>query len=108
MARPAPWLRPLSLTAVVGMLAAVPLGFLSARTGPVLHAAVAIGAGILSILVHVRRGGNGDLGASLVLGLGVLLGIGVPDGAVSAGVHWLVATAGVALSAWVHLKHFRR
>ena len=107
MARPAPWLRPLSVAAVIGMLAAIPLGFLSASTGPVPHAALAIGAALLSVLAHVRRGGGGDLAASLLLGLGVLLGIGVPDGAVSAGVHWLVATAGVSLSAWVHLRHLR-
>ncbi len=108
MARPAPWPRPLSVAAVIGMLAAVPLGFLSSSTGPVPHAALAIAAAILSVLAHVRRGGGGDLGASLVLGLGVLLGIGVPDGVVSAGVHWVVATAGVLLSAWVHMKHWRR
>lgn len=104
----APWLLPLSVVAVVGMLAAIPMGFFSSRTGPVPHAAVAIVAAILSVLAHVRRGGGGDLGASLVLGLGVLLGIGVPDGVVSSGVHWVVATAGVLLSAWIHLKHLGR
>lgn len=106
--RPASWPRPLSVAAVIGMLAAVPLGFLSSRTGPVPHAAVAFVAALLSVLVHVRRGGGGDLGASLLLGLGVMLGIGVPDGVVSAAVHWVVATSGVVLSAWVHLRHFRR
>ena len=108
MGRPAPWLRPLSLAAVVGLLAAVPLGFLSSRTGPVPHAALALGAAALSIVAHVRRGGGGDLGASLLLGFAVLLGIGVPDGVVTVSVHWVVATAGVAFSAWVHLARLRR
>jgi hypothetical protein len=108
VARPAPWLGPLSLVAAVGMLAAIPLGFISWRTGPVPHAAVAIVAALLSIIAHVRRGGGGDLGASLLLGLGVVLGIGVPDGVVSVSVHWVLATAGVLLSAWVHLKHLVR
>jgi hypothetical protein len=90
------------------LLAAIPLGFSSARTGPVPHAAVAIVAAFLSIIAHVRRGGGGDLGASLLLGLGVLLGVGVPDGVVGVSVHWVVATVGVVLSAWVHLRHFRR
>ena len=101
-------MRFLSLFAIVGMAGTIPLGFLSSSTGPVPHAALAMAAAILSVLAHVRRGGGGDLGASLVLGLGVLLGIGVPDGVVSAGVHWVVATAGVLLSAWVHMKHLRR
>jgi len=108
VARPAPWLRPLSLVATFALLAAIPLGFFSSRTGPVPHAAVAIVAAILSIVAHVRRGGGADLGASLLLGLGVLLGVGVPDGVVSVSVHWVVATAGVALSAWVHLARLRR
>ena len=90
------------------MLAAVPLGFYSRQTGPVPHAAVAIVAALLSIIAHVRRGGGSDLGASLLLGLGVVLGIGVPDGVVGVSVHWLVATAGVVLSAGIHLKHLRR
>ena len=108
VARAVSWLRPVSLVAAIGMLAAIPLGFFSSRTGPVPHAAVAIGAAILSIVAHVRRGGGGDLGASLLLGLGVLLGVGVPDGVVSVSVHWVVATAGVLLSAWVHCKHLPR
>jgi hypothetical protein len=90
------------------LLAAIPLGFISSGTGPVPHAAVAIVAALLSIIAHVRRGGGGDLGASLLLGLGVLLGVGVPDGVVSVPVHWVVATAGVVISAWVHLAHLRR
>ncbi len=98
----------MSVAAIVAMMAAIPLGFFSIGTGPVLHAAVAIGAAILSVLVHVRRGAGGDLGASLLLGLGVLLGIGVPDGVVTPSVHWVVATAGVLLSSWVHLRALRR
>ena len=75
---------------------------------PVHHAAMGLTASLASILAHMWRGGGADLGASLVLALGVMLGIGVPDAVVSAWVHWVVAMAGVALSTWVHLGHLRR
>ncbi len=101
-------MKPLSLAAVVAMVATVPLGFLSSRTGPVPHAALAVVAAIASIVVHVRRGSGADLGASLVLGLGAALGIGVPDGVVDPTAHLVIAIAGVALSAWVHLGAVRR
>lgn len=97
----------LGILAITGMVLTVPLGFFSWRTGPVPHAALAILACIISIVAHVRRGGGGDLGASLVLGLGVFMGVGVPDGVVGAGVHAAVSIAGVALSTWVHLRHRR-
>ena len=98
----------LGILAISGMILTIPLGFFSWRTGPVLHAALAIVACIISIIAHVRRGGGADLGASLLLGLGVFLGVGVPDGVVGAGIHAAVAIAGVALSTWVHLGHLRR
>jgi hypothetical protein len=98
----------LGVAAVAAMLATIPLGFLSPRTGPVPHAALAFGAAMASIIVHVQRGAGADLGASLVLGLGVALGIGVPDGVVDPEVHMMVAIAGVALSCWVQLRSFRR
>ena len=107
MTRPPPWMKPVSLVAVVALLATVPLGFLSSRTGPVPHAALAVVAAIASILVHVRRGRGADLRASLALGLGVVLGIGVPDGVVGPSAHLVFAIAGVALSAWVHLGAMR-
>ncbi len=98
----------LGILAIGGMILTVPLGFLSWRTGPVPHGALAILACILSIIAHVRRGGGGDLGASLLLGLGVFLGVGVPDGVVGAGIHAAVSIAGVAFSTWVHLGHLRQ
>jgi hypothetical protein len=107
-ARVPAWIKPLSVAAVVGMVATIPLAWLAAGAGPVPHAALAVSAFIASVAAHVRRGGGGDLGASLALGLGVMLGVGVPDGVVGAGVHAAVAIAGVALSTWVHLGHLRR
>lgn len=108
MSRAPSWMKPLGLAAVVALLATVPLGFLSPRTGPVPHAALAVVGSIASVVVHVRRGGGADLGACLVLGLGVALGMGVPDGVVDSAVHMVVAVAGVALSTWVHLDLLRR
>ena len=107
-ARVPAWIKPLSVAAVVGMVATVPLAWLAAGAGPVPHAALAVAASIASIVAHVRRGGGADLGASLALGLGVTLGIGVPDGVVGGGVHAAVAIVGVALSSWIHLGHLRR
>ena len=98
----------LGILAICGMILTVPLGFLSWRTGPVPHGALAIVACIMSIIAHVRRGGGADLGASLLLGLGVMLGIGVPDGVVGGGVHAAVSIVGVAFSTWVHLGHLRK
>ncbi len=102
------WVRSLSLAAIIGMLATIPLAWLARGAGPVPHAALAIAASVASIVAHVRRGGGGDLGASLALGLGIMMGIGVPDGVVGTEVHAVVAIAGVAFSTWVHLGHLRR
>ena len=102
------WVRSLSLAAIIGMLATIPLAWLARGAGPVPHAALAVAASVASIVAHVRRGGGADLGASLVLGLGVMLGMGVPDGVVGGGVHAAMAILGVILSSWVHLGHLRR
>jgi hypothetical protein len=97
----------LSVAALTGMLAAIPLAWILPGAGPVPHAAVGVAGSLLSIVLHVRRGAGGDLGACLVLGLGLFLGVGVPDGVASPAFHAAVAVAGVALSSWVHVWHLR-
>ncbi len=101
------WIERLSVAAVIIMLGTIPLAWFSLPAGPVPHAAVGVVGSIISILLHVRRAGGADLGASLLLGLGAMLGFGVPDGAMGAEVHAVVAKAGVAFSAWVHVGQLR-
>jgi len=92
----------LAAPALVGVAAAAISGGMPGLANADLHAVVGLLAGALAAAAHLRGGTGRDLAATLLLAIGVLLGMGVTGGLVGRGGHGAAALVAALVSMGVH------